>query len=121
MSIFEAVSSRRLEQIGEEPEVGRATRNVDLTRDLRRLAGIGHFRREKFVETRLDAVGDLVKQGAALGDGKRPPHPLEGAACGLDRRIDERLVGPWTRATGAPFTGLMSSKSEPVASNRPPT
>ena len=52
-----------------------------------RLAGIGTFSGEEFVEAVVDLVRHRVQHVDALGDGHLAPRPLERGASGLDGGI----------------------------------
>ncbi len=101
--VHRAFSVRRVEvvglravsahDVGEDAEVRRAARNVEMARERHRFARIGDFRLQEIVEAFFDPVGDLAQQI----DARLQRHPAPGAfqrsLRGAHRRVDHRAVG----------------------------
>ena len=78
--------------VGEEVEVGRAARDVNVRGERDRLAGVGDLGLEELVEALVDAGGDLEQQLAALRHRHLAPRALERPARRLDRGVDIGLA-----------------------------
>ncbi len=79
--------------IGEDAEVRRAARNVEMARERHRFAGIGDFRLQEIVETPFDPFGDLAQQIDARLQRHPAPGTLQRGPRRAHRRVDHRAVG----------------------------
>jgi len=102
---FEEFRRHVLDDVGEDLEVGRAARNVDVARQAHRFAGIGTFGREEFVETPIDAVGHGVEQLGALGHRQPAPRSFQCRARCPHRGVDLRLAGLMHHGDHLPVDG----------------
>ncbi|MPM28646.1 hypothetical protein SDC9_75173 [bioreactor metagenome] len=84
---LEKLGGNILHHIGEDLEIGRAARDVDVAGNAARLAGVGTFGGEEFVEAAVDAVGQGIEPLHALGHGHACPGAVQRGLGGGDGGI----------------------------------
>ena len=89
---LERLGRHVLHHVGEDLEIRRAARDVDVLRQRVRLAGVGDFGVQELGEAPIDLVGHRVHEFAALRDVHAAPRPVERRVRGLHRGVDLRLA-----------------------------
>ncbi len=90
---LEALGRHVLDDVGEDLEVGRTARDVDVRRQRQRLAGVGDLGLKEVVEAAVDLVDHRVQHLDTLDRAHAAPVALQRTSCGLHRRVDLGRAG----------------------------